>query len=43
MAAGAGTIYRNYLVPTGDQVGQTKDCQLDGLADLGHALGGLPR
>lgn len=39
MAAGAGKIYRNYLVPVGNQVGQTRNCQLDGLADLGRALG----
>lgn len=39
IAAGAGTIFRNYLVPVGGQLGQTRDCQLDGLADLGRALG----
>lgn len=38
IAAGAATIYRNYLVPVGDGVGQTRDRQLDGLADLGEAL-----
>ncbi|MCC7058697.1 MAG: hypothetical protein IT508_00535 [Burkholderiaceae bacterium] len=38
IAAGAATIYRNYLVPVGDSVGQTRDRQLDGLADLGEAL-----
>jgi hypothetical protein len=38
IAAGAGTIWRNYLVPFGDRVGQTADRQLDGLADLGGAL-----
>jgi hypothetical protein len=38
IAAGAATIYRNYLVPLGDQVGQTADRQLDGLAGLGSAL-----
>ncbi len=38
IAAGAGTIWRNYLVPVGDQIGQTADRQLDGLADLGEAL-----
>lgn len=45
MAAGAGTIYRNYLVPVDDQLGQTRDHQINGLADLGHALGetlGMP-
>ena len=38
IAAGAGTIWRNYLVPVGDQIGQTAERQLDGLADLGAAL-----
>lgn len=38
IAAGAGTIWRNYLVPIGDQIGQTANRQLDGLADLGAAL-----
>jgi hypothetical protein len=44
IAAGAGTIYRNYLVPLMDCngtaiVGQTRTCQIDGLADLGKELG----
>ncbi|AFU46498.1 hypothetical protein C380_13995 [Acidovorax sp. KKS102] len=38
IAAGAATIYRNYFVPVGDQVGQSARHQLDGLADLGAAL-----
>lgn len=38
MAAGAATIYRNYLVPVGGQTGQTCDRQLDTLALLGAAL-----
>jgi hypothetical protein len=50
MAAGAATIYRNYLVPVGDngaprpaggpgdEVGQRATRQLDGLADLGAEL-----
>lgn len=38
MAAGAATIYRNYLVPIGNDVGQTASRQLDGLADIGAAL-----
>ena len=38
IAAGAATIYRNYFVPVGDQVGQSARRQLDGLADLGAAL-----
>jgi hypothetical protein len=40
IAAGAATVYRNYFVPVGDQVGQSRDRQLDGLADLGAALSG---
>ena len=45
IAAGAGTIYRNYLVPVGSQIGQSAACQLDGLADMGAELSralGLP-
>lgn len=38
IAAGAATIYRNYLAPVGDGIGQTRDRQLDGLADVGVAL-----
>ncbi len=38
MAAGAATIYRNYLVPVDGRIGQSADRQLDGLADLGQAL-----
>ena len=38
IAAGAATIYRNYFAPLGDSEGQTKDRQIDGLADLGEAL-----
>lgn len=38
MAAGAATIYRNYLVPIDGQTGQTRDRQLDALASLGAAL-----
>ncbi|GJD92404.1 hypothetical protein BHAOGJBA_5958 [Methylobacterium hispanicum] len=40
MAAGAATIYRNYLVPVAGEIGQTAERQLDGLADLGDALAG---
>lgn len=36
IAAGAATIYRNYFVPVGDQVGQTAERQLDALADVGR-------
>lgn len=45
MAAGAATIYRNYFVPVGDQIGQTAHRQVDALAGLGAALSeltGLP-
>lgn len=38
VAAGAATIYRNYCVPVGDEVGQTRDRFLDGLAQLGATL-----
>ena len=38
LAAGAGTIWRNYFVTVAGGVGQTRDRQLDGLADLGRAL-----
>ncbi|MDY7000017.1 MAG: hypothetical protein SW019_25805 [Actinomycetota bacterium] len=38
MAAGAATVYRNYFAPVGDQYGQTRDRQLDGLAHVGQAL-----
>ena len=39
MACAAGTIWRNYLVPMGDQRGQSAARQIDTLADLGTALG----
>lgn len=39
IAAGAGTIYRNYFVPLDGQVGQTVDRQIDCLADVGAWLG----
>lgn len=38
IAAGAATIYRNYFAPVAGQVGQTRNCQLDGLAGLGAML-----
>jgi hypothetical protein len=38
IAAGAATIYRNYFAPIGGGLGQTRDRQLDALADLGNAL-----
>jgi hypothetical protein len=39
IACGAGTIYRNYFVPLGDQIGQTANQQIDCLSDVGDALG----
>ena len=39
IAAGAATIYRNYFAPVGGGLGQAEDRQIDGLADLGEALG----
>lgn len=39
IACGAGTIYRNYLVPLAGRVGQSADRQIDCLADLATALG----
>lgn len=38
MAAGAATIYRNYLVPVAGGTGQTRDRQLDGSEQLREAL-----
>jgi hypothetical protein len=38
IAAGAATICRNYFAPVRGGHGQTAECQLDGLADLGAAL-----
>ncbi len=39
MAAGAATIWRNYFAPAGSGAGQTAARQLDGLSDIGDALG----
>ena len=39
IAAGAGTIYRNYFAPVNGQSGQREDRQIDCLFDLGTALG----
>ncbi len=39
IAAGAGTIYRNYFAPVNGKIGQTKENQIDCLADIGAALG----
>ncbi len=38
IAAGAGTIYRNYLVPIGEQTGQTSDVQINCLDDFQRAI-----
>lgn len=38
IAAGAATIWRNYFLPLGGQLGQTATRQLDTLAGLGTAL-----
>jgi len=38
IAAGAGTIYRNYFVKVAGQIGQCADHQIDCLADIGVAL-----
>ena len=39
VAAGAGTIYRNYFAPAHGHIGQSAHHQIDCLADLGAALG----
>jgi len=39
VAAGAGTIYRNYFVNVNGSIGQTENNQIDCLADIGDALG----
>ncbi len=39
VAAGAGTIYRNYFVTVNGQTGQSTANQIDCLADIGSALG----
>jgi hypothetical protein len=38
IAAGAAIIYRNYFARVNGAEGQTKERQLDGLADLGLSL-----
>lgn len=38
IAAGAATMYRNYFVPVGTQMGQTRDRQINCLAEVGKAL-----
>ncbi len=39
IAAGAGTIYRNYFADVNGEIGQTSNNQIDCLADIGTALG----
>ena len=39
IAAGAGTIYRNYFVDINGQIGQSADNQIDCLSEIGDALG----
>ncbi|MFK8186471.1 MAG: hypothetical protein AB8B99_24095 [Phormidesmis sp.] len=39
IAAGAGTIYRNYFAPVNGKMGQSQAHQIDCLADIGQALG----
>ena len=39
IAAGAGTIYRNYFAKVNGQIGQSENNQIDCLADIGAALG----
>ena len=39
VAAGAGTIYRNYFAKINGKTGQSADNQIDCLADIGAALG----
>ncbi len=39
IAAGAGTIYRNYFAEVNGKIGQSADNQIDCLSDLGGALG----
>ena len=41
IAAGAGTIYRNYFAPVDAQSGQRENRQIDCLFDIGTALGNV--
>ena len=41
IAAGAATIYRNYFAPAGGGIGQTRERQINALADFGQALSGI--
>ena len=38
IAAGAGTVFRNYFVPLNDQTGQSKHDQIDCLSDIAKTL-----
>jgi len=38
IACGAGTVYRNWIVPIGRHAGQSSDRQIDCLSDLGDAF-----
>ena len=38
IAAGAGTIWRNYLIPVGGRIGQTEKVQVNTIAELESAL-----
>ena len=42
IACGGATIYRNWFVPLGDQIGQSADRQVDCLTDLGAMFGHDP-
>jgi len=39
IAAAPATLYRNYFAPVGNQLGQTRDHQIDCLQDIGEHLG----
>lgn len=39
IACGAGTIWRNYFMPLGQQIGQDANQQFDALSELGKQLG----
>ncbi|MEA5509303.1 hypothetical protein VB715_05945 [Crocosphaera sp. UHCC 0190] len=41
IAAGAGTIYRNYFANVNGKIGQSTDNQINCLIDMGEALGNL--
>jgi len=41
IACGAGTVFRNYFVPVGGQIGQSESEQIDCLESIGIALGNV--